>query len=168
MSISRPSIKTFVLPEGGIVDRSVPIHRTPGGIEFVRTPDERFAGLSGYPFAPHWVEIDGLRVHYVEEGPADGPLVVLVHGQPTWSYLYRKMIPILAAAGLRVIAWDNVGFGRSDKPIDPKVHTYARHVGWYHAILNALALRDVTLFCQDWGGVIGLRDVGDSPARFAR
>ena len=168
MSTSRPSIKTFVLPEGGIVDRSVPIHRTPGGMEFVRTPDERFAGLSGYPFAPHWVEIDGLRVHYVEEGPADGPLVVLVHGQPTWSYLYRKMIPILAAAGLRVIAWDNVGFGRSDKPIDPKVHTYARHVGWYHAILNALALRDVTLFCQDWGGVIGLRVVGDSPERFAR
>lgn len=164
----RPRIDTFVLPEGDLVDRSVVVHRTADGVEFVRTPDERFEDLDGYRFAPNYVTIDGLRVHYVDEGPKDGPLVLLLHGQPTWSYLYRKMIPVLAAAGMRVVAWDNVGFGRSDKPVDPKIHTYARHVAWYHAILAALSLREINLFCQDWGGVIGLRVVADAPERFAR
>ena len=137
----RPRIETFVLPGGDLLDRSVVVHRTTAGVEFVRTPDERFENLDGYGFAPNYVTIDGLRVHYLDEGPKDGPLVVLVHGQPTWTYLYRKMIPILTGAGMRVVAWDNVGFGRSDKPVDPKIHTYARHVAWYHAILDALGLR---------------------------
>lgn len=160
-------IETFVLPED-LIDPSVEIHTTPAGVEFVRTPDERFSDLDGYPFAPHYVEIDGLRVHYLDEGPAEGPLVVLVHGQPAWSYLYRTMIPGLVAAGCRVVAWDNIGFGRSDKPIDPRFHTYERHVDLYHRIVAALDLHAITLFCQDWGGVIGLRVVADDPDRFVR
>ena len=166
MAFPRPHIDRFVLPDG-LLDRDVEIHHTASGVPFVRTPDERFADLEGYPFAPHYVEIDGLRVHYVDEGPADGPLVLLVHGQPTWSYLYRHMIPRLAAAGRRVVAWDNIGFGRSDKPTDPAIHTYDRHIGWYHQLIEALELEDINLFCQDWGGVIGLRVVADDPGRFA-
>ncbi|MFZ5442409.1 MAG: haloalkane dehalogenase [Myxococcota bacterium] len=135
----------------------------------LRTPDSRFEGLPGYPFAPHYVEVgDGLRLHYVDEGPRDGPVVLLLHGEPTWSYLYRKMIPPLAQAGVRAIAPDLIGFGKSDKPVDRAAHSYAAHVAWVKALLDALALREVTLFAQDWGSLIGLRLAAEHEARFAR
>jgi haloalkane dehalogenase len=143
-------------------------------VEILRTPDDRFTDLPGYPFAPNYVEIrhsDGtpLRVHYLDEGPDDGPIALLMHGEPSWSYLYRKMIPVLTAAGVRCIAPDLVGFGRSDKPTERGDYTYANHVEWMRAALfDALDLRDVTLVGQDWGGLIGLRLVGEHPERFAR
>ena len=142
-------------------------------MKILRTPDERFANLAGYPFAPHYVEIasgDGatLRMHHVDEGPRDADPVLLLHGEPSWSYLYRNMIPGLAAAGHRVIAPDLVGFGRSDKPAERGDYTYARHVAWLHAFVRALDLRRITLFCQDWGGLLGLRVVAADPDRFAR
>ena len=139
----------------------------------LRTPDERFEGLKDYPFAPNYVEIadEGLgplRQHYVDEGPKDGEVVLLMHGEPSWSYLYRHMIPPLSDAGLRVIAPDLIGFGKSDKPTAKDVFSYARHVAWMQAFLAALDLRGITLFCQDWGGLIGLRLVAAEPDRFAR
>ncbi len=139
----------------------------------LRTPDDRFAALDGYPFAPHYLEIDDtedgkLRVHYVDEGPEDGEVVLLMHGEPSWSYLYRTMIPGLVAAGYRVIAPDLVGFGRSDKPADRNDYTYARHVAWMLAVFDGLEISNVTLFCQDWGGLIGLRLVAARPDHFAR
>ena len=140
----------------------------------LRTPDDRFTGLPDFPFAPHYVDIDDgeggtLRVHHLDEGPADGPIVLLMHGEPSWCFLYRKMIPVLTAAGLRCIAPDLVGFGRSDKPTERDDYTYARHVEWMRAALfDALDLRDITLVCQDWGGLIGLRLVGEHPDRFSR
>jgi haloalkane dehalogenase len=140
----------------------------------LRTPDERFESLPDFPFAPHYVNVsdgDGgtLRVHYLDEGPADGPVVLLMHGEPSWSFLYRKMIPVLTAAGFRCVAPDLVGFGRSDKPVERDDYTYARHVEWMRAALfSYLDLRDITLVCQDWGGLIGLRLVGEHPERFAR
>jgi haloalkane dehalogenase len=137
-------------------------------VEVFRTPDERFAGLPGYPFAPHYVEVDGLRMHYVDEGPADADPVLLLHGEPSWSYLYRKMVPVLTAAGHRAVAPDLIGFGRSDKPTDPAAHTYSRHVRWMAGFMEALDLRRVTLFCQDWGGLIGLRLVAEHGDRFSR
>jgi haloalkane dehalogenase len=143
-------------------------------VETVRTPDERFADLPDFPFAPHYAEIadgDGgsLRVHYLDEGPRDGETVLLLHGEPSWSFLYRKVIPVLVEAGYRCVAPDLVGFGRSDKPTQQHDHTYARHVGWMAAALfDQLDLRGITLVCQDWGGLIGLRLVGEHPDRFAR
>ena len=139
----------------------------------LRTPDARFENLPGFPFAPHYTEIaDGeggsLRIHHVDEGPRDGEPILLLHGQPTWSYLYRKMIPILVAAGHRVVAPDFVGFGRSDKPAERSDYTYANHVRWFSAWLEAVDLQGATLFCQDWGGLIGLRLVAAFPERFAR
>ncbi len=140
----------------------------------LRTPDDRFDDLADYPFAPNYVDIsdqDGgtLRVHYLDEGPADGPVVLCMHGEPSWSYLYRKMIPLLTAAGLRVVAPDLVGFGKSDKPSEQSDYTYARHVAWMQeAIVDRLDLRDATFFGQDWGGLIGLRLVAENPDRFAR
>ena len=134
----------------------------------LRTPDSRFADLPGYQFAPQYVEIDGLRVHYLDEGPADAAPVLLLHGEPTWSYLYRKMIPALVDAGHRVVAPDLVGFGRSDKPGDRSDYTYQRHVDWMAAFLVALGLEGITLFCQDWGGLIGLRLVAEHGALFDR
>jgi haloalkane dehalogenase len=139
----------------------------------IRTPDERFENLPGYPFAPHYTEVpDGeggtLRIHQVEEGPADGETILCLHGQPTWSYLYRKMIPVFVEAGFRVLAPDFVGFGRSDKPTSIDDYTYARHVQWMSSWLEAVDLRDANLFCQDWGGLIGLRLVAAYPDRFAR
>ena len=135
---------------------------------FVRTGDERFAALPDFPFAPHYATVDGLRMHYIDEGPADGEVVLLLHGQPAWSYLYRKMIPILAAAGFRVIAPDHIGMGRSDKPVRVEDYRYLQHVAWIEEFLDVLGLQDITLFCQDWGSLIGLRVVGDRPERFAR
>ncbi|HLL82705.1 MAG TPA: haloalkane dehalogenase, partial [Longimicrobium sp.] len=143
-------------------------------MQMLRTPDECFANLPGYPFAPHYVELpDGeggsLRMHYVDEGPKDGPIVLLIHGEPTWSYLYRKMIPVLVDAGLRAIAPDLIGFGRSDKPVRIEDYSYARHVEWTRAALfDALDLKGLTLFGQDWGGLIGLRLVAAFPERFDR
>jgi haloalkane dehalogenase len=137
-------------------------------MEILRTPDERFAALPGYPFAPRWVEVDGLRIHYVDEGPRDAPPVLLLHGEPSWSYLYRKMIPVLVAAGQRCVAPDLVGFGRSDKPARREDYTYQRHVDWMRGVLEALDLRRITLVCQDWGGLIGLRLAAEDGARFAR
>lgn len=140
----------------------------------LRTPDERFADLDGYPFAPNYVDIDDtdggtLRVHYLDEGPADGPVVLCMHGEPSWSYLYRKMIPLLVDAGLRVIAPDLVGFGKSDKPTEKSDYTYARHVAWMQeAIIDHLDMNDATFFGQDWGGLVGLRLVAENPERFAR
>jgi haloalkane dehalogenase len=139
------------------------------GVEILRTPDERFASLPDFAFAPHFAAItDELRMHYVDEGPRDGALVLCLHGEPSWSFLYRKMIPPLVAAGHRVVAPDLVGFGRSDKPVEPDAYTYQAHVDWMGAFLDQLALRDITLFCQDWGGLIGLRLVAEQPERFAR
>jgi haloalkane dehalogenase len=133
----------------------------------LRTPDERFQNLAGFDFQPHYVEILGYRVHYLDEGPREGRPVLLLHGEPTWSYLYRKMIPPLTAAGLRVIAPDLIGFGRSDKPIDRATHTYAFHVNAMTNLVTTLDLRGVAFFGQDWGGLIGLRVVAENPGRFA-
>jgi len=143
-------------------------------METLRTPDERFRGLPGFAFEPHYAEVadpDGgtLRVHYLDEGPADGEVVLLLHGEPSWSFLYRTMIPVLVDAGFRAVAPDLVGFGRSDKPTPRTEYTYARHVEWMRELLfDRLDLHDVTLVCQDWGGLVGLRLVGEHPERFAR
>ena len=143
-------------------------------MQTLRTPDDRFEGLDGYPFEPHYADIadgDGgtLRVHYLDEGPADAAPVLLLHGEPSWSYLYRHMIPPLVAAGHRVIVPDLVGFGRSDKPIEQSDYTYARHVEWMRELLiDRLDLRDITFFAQDWGGLVGLRVLALDPDRFAR
>jgi haloalkane dehalogenase len=137
--------------------------------EILRTPDDRFDDLPDYPFDPHYADVDGLRMHYVDEGPREADPVVLLHGEPSWSYLYRTMIPILAEAGHRVVAPDLVGFGKSDKPADRASHTYQRHVDWMRRLLiDELDLSDVTLFVQDWGGLIGLRVLAAHPDRFAR
>jgi haloalkane dehalogenase len=144
------------------------IQRTADGRAFVRTPDECFRDLPGFPFEPHYVEIDGLRQHYVDEGPRDGPPVLLVHGEPSWSYLYRKMIPLLAATGHRVIAPDLLGMGRSDKWIAQSEYSYEKHVGWLQQFVQALGLRRITFFGQDWGGLIGLRVVLREVDRFDR
>jgi haloalkane dehalogenase len=137
-------------------------------VEILRTPDERFERLPGYPFAPHYVQVDGLRVHTVDEGPRTAPVVLMLHGEPSWSYLYRKLVPLLVGAGLRAVAPDLVGFGRSDKPARREEYTYQRHVDWLRATVSALALRDITLVCQDWGGLLGLRLVAEHPEWFAR
>jgi haloalkane dehalogenase len=144
----------------------------------LRTPDDRFGDLPDFAFTPHYVEVDDgegdgtggkLRVHYLDEGPPTAPVVLLMHGEPSWCFLYRKMIPVLTDAGLRCIAPDLVGFGRSDKPAERNDYSYARHVEWMRAALfDALDLHDVTLVGQDWGGLIGLRLVGEHPDRFAR
>jgi haloalkane dehalogenase len=140
----------------------------------LRTPDDRFADLPDYPFDPHYVEVDDtdggtLRIHYVDEGPRDGEVVLMLHGEPSWSYLYRKMIPVVVAAGLRAVAPDLPGFGRSDKPAARDDYTYERHVAWLRsALFDDLDLRNVNLVCQDWGGLLGLRLVGEHPERFAR
>jgi haloalkane dehalogenase len=139
----------------------------------LRTPDERFENLPGYDFAPNYLQIDDtdggeLRVHYLDEGPADADPVLLLHGEPSWSFLYRKMIPILVRAGHRVIAPDLVGFGKSDKPVERTDYTYQRHVDWMQSVIDQLDLTNITLVCQDWGGLIGLRLVTQNTDRFAR
>jgi haloalkane dehalogenase len=141
-------------------------------MQVLRTPDLRFENLPGWTFAPHYAEIfdaDGtaLRIHYVDEGPKDGPVVLLLHGEPSWAYLYRKIITKLADKGYRALAPDLIGFGRSDKPAARTDYTYERHVAWMSAWLTGLDLKDITLFCQDWGGLIGLRLVAAFPQRFA-
>jgi haloalkane dehalogenase len=137
-------------------------------VRYVRTPDERFANLPGWPYAPRWVEVDEMRMHHVDEGPPDAAPVLLLHGEPTWGYLYRTMIPILTGAGHRVVVPDLPGFGRSDKPIVPETYSYVRIVSWVASWLAQVDLRDITLVCQDWGSLVGLRLVAEHPDRFAR
>ena len=143
-------------------------------MKVLRTPDDRFAALPDYPFAPHYAVVDdaatgaALRLHFIDEGPRDAPPVLLLHGEPSWSFLYRHFVGPLTAAGHRVIAPDLIGFGKSDKPADRNDYTYERHVAWMSDWLTGLDLRNITLFCQDWGGLIGLRLVAAFPDRFAR
>ena len=142
-------------------------------MNFQRTPEARFENLADYPFSPNYANVqapDGttLRMHYIDEGPRDGALVLCLHGQPTWSYLYRKMIPLLVAQGFRVVAPDLIGFGRSDKPNQRDDYTYANHVAWLRGLLEEIDLTDITMFCQDWGGLIGLRVAAENSARFSR
>lgn len=136
-------------------------------IEFLRTPDEYFNNLKDYPFSPHYVEIDGLRMHYVDEGPGNASPVLLLHGEPTWSYLYRKIIPHIASAGFRAIAPDLIGFGKSDKPIHREDYTYQRHVDWIKGFIKSLNLKGIILLCHDWGGLIGLRTAGEESVLFS-
>jgi haloalkane dehalogenase len=136
--------------------------------KFLRTPEERFAHLREFPYTPHYIEVGGLRMAYIDEGPRAAPVVLLMHGEPSWSYLYRKMIPVFLAAGYRLVAPDLVGFGRSDKPARKSDYSYFNHVQWMKAWLEHVDLRQVTLFCQDWGSLIGLRMVAELPDRFAR
>ena len=136
-------------------------------MQIYRTPDERFADLPDFPFAPHYLELpDGLRVHYLDEGPRDGPPVLLLHGEPTWSYLFRHMIAPIVAAGFRVVAPDLIGFGKSDKPLARTDYSYAKQVAWMRQWIERLDLKDITLGCQDWGSLIGLRLAAEMPDRF--
>jgi haloalkane dehalogenase len=135
--------------------------------EVLRTPEERFASLPGFPYAPRYQEIRGLRIHYVDEGPRDAAPVLLLHGEPTWSYLYRTMIPGITAAGYRAVAPDLVGFGRSDKLARREDYSYQLQVDVMAELVRRLDLREATLFCQDWGGLVGLRVVAEMPERFA-
>ena len=137
-------------------------------MESLRTPDERFANLPGFPFGPHYVETSGLRMHYLDEGPPGGEVVLMLHGEPSWCYLYRKMIPIVTAAGYRAIAPDLFGFGRSDKPASQDDYTYQFHVDAITDFVRQLDLKGITLVCQDWGGLIGLRVAAENTGRFAR
>lgn len=136
--------------------------------DILRTPDDRFTDLPDFPWAPRYTMVGGLRIARIDEGPKMAPVVLLMHGEPTWSYLYRKMIPVLLAAGYRVVAPDLVGFGRSDKPVRAGDYSYAHHVAWMCAWLETLDLQDITLFCQDWGSLIGLRMATQAPDRFSR
>lgn len=141
-------------------------------MEILRTPDERFTNLPDFPFAPRYRDVANpagpqLRVHYLDEGSPDAAPVLLLHGEPSWCYLYRRMIPPLVSAGHRVLAPDLIGFGRSDKPARRDDYTFERHVDWMSDWLTQLDLQNVTLFCQDWGGLIGLRLVARFPERFA-
>jgi haloalkane dehalogenase len=142
-------------------------------MQALRTPDERFLNLPGYPFEPHYLSVPDpeggqLRMHYLDEGPRSAPVVLMLHGEPSWSYLYRKMIPIVVRAGFRAIAPDLIGFGRSDKPAKRTDYTYQRHVDWMRALVLQLDLRGISLVCQDWGGLIGLRLVAERSDLFAR
>lgn len=142
-------------------------------IEALRTPDDRFQGLTGYDFPPNYIDdlpgYEGLRVHYLDIGPKDAARTFLcLHGQPTWSYLYRKMIPIFAATGARVIAPDWLGFGRSDKPVDQSIYTYSFHRNMGLALVERLDLTNITLVVQDWGGLLGLTLPQEAPERYER
>lgn len=134
----------------------------------LRTPDERFKDLPGYRFEPHYVDALGMRMHYIDEGPRDAEPVLMLHGEPSWCYLYRKMIPVIAGAGYRAVAPDLIGFGRSDKPASQEDYTYQLHVDAITAFVEQLDLRNITLVCQDWGGLIGLRVAAEHEDRFAR
>lgn len=151
-----------------IWDKNVPIHTTDSGWEYVRTPEQQFENLPGYDFSPNYLLIDGLKMHYIDAGPKDGEIILMLHGQPTWSYLYRKMIPKLVEKGYRCIAPDMIGMGKSDKPIKEKYHTYDRHCADALAFIQGLGLKNITAFIQDWGSVIGLRVIGENPDLFAR
>lgn len=141
-------------------------------MKILRHDTDRFANLPDFPFTEHWQQIDlgdgqSAEMHYLDEGPRDAPAALLLHGEPSWSFLYRKMIPILLDAGFRVLAPDLIGFGKSDKPDDPQFYTYERHADWLRQWREAVIPAQVALFCQDWGGLLGLRLVGEEPERFA-
>ncbi len=135
-------------------------------MDFVRTPDTRFERLLDYPFEPHYAELDSLRMHYVDEGPADASPILMLHGEPSWSYLYRHMIPVCAAAGHRVVAPDLIGFGKSDKPTAIDDYSYEQHMDWMQRFIDKLELNNITLVCQDWGSLLGLRLAAENPDRF--
>ena len=170
LSLTRfTSIATTHLNGSRAWDQMAEMLMTSGGIEFVRTPPTRFEGLVDFPYEANDVTIDGLRMMYVDQGPRDGPVVLMLHGEPAWSYLYRRMIPPLVAAGYRCIAPDLIGFGRSDKPTERATYTYNGHVRWLHTFLDAIELPpDCTLFAQDWGGLLGLRLVTERQGQFRR
>ena len=142
-------------------------------MKVLRTPDAAFASMKDYPFAPHYLNINGtaagedLRIHYIDEGPRDAPIVLMMHGEPSWSYLYRKMVAPVVDAGFRVLAPDLIGFGKSDKPALQNDYSYARHVAWMRQWVEQLDLRNITLACQDWGSLVGLRLVAEMPERFS-
>jgi haloalkane dehalogenase len=142
-------------------------------MKVLRTPEAAFVGVTDYPFAPHYLDVTdalsgaNLRVHYIDEGPRDAPVVLMMHGEPSWSYLYRKMVAPVVAAGFRVVAPDLIGFGKSDKPAAQSDYSYARHVAWMRSWVEQLDLQNVTLACQDWGSLVGLRLVAEMPDRFA-
>lgn len=148
--------------------KMIPMEMTTSGVPFLRTPDENFDGLTDFRFEPHYVDIDGLRMHHVDVGPRDAPVALLMHGMPTWSFLYRTMIPPLLAAGYRCVAPDHIGFGRSDKVTDPSWYTIERHTENLERLITFLDLRDITMFVQDWGGPIGLAQFATMPERFSR
>ena len=137
-------------------------------MKILRTPDNRFLNLLDYPFKPNYIQLGDIRIHYVDEGESSEEVVLLIHGEPTWSYLYRKMVPIVSESGYRVIVPDLVGFGKSDKPINQEDYTYEKHVGWISSFIESLDLKNINLFCQDWGGLIGLRIVSEQGYRFNR
>jgi haloalkane dehalogenase len=136
-------------------------------MKIIRTPESRFKNLSNYPFAPNYLEVDDIRMHYVDEGPKDGPVILMMHGEPSWSYLYRHMIPICVAAGHRVIAPDLIGFGKSDKLTDINDYSYKTHMDWMQSFIDQMELNDITLVCQDWGSLIGLRLAAENEPRFS-
>jgi haloalkane dehalogenase len=142
-------------------------------MKHLRTPEACFANLPDFSFRPNYLMVDNteggaLRMHYVDEGEPDAQTVLMLHGEPSWGFLYRKMIPILVGEGYRTVVPDLIGFGRSDKPAQRSDYTYQRHVDWIRSVLVQLEMKDITLVCQDWGGLIGLRLVGEHPALFAR
>jgi haloalkane dehalogenase len=134
----------------------------------LRTPDDRFKDLPGYAFEPHYADVSGMRMHYIDEGPRDAEVVLMLHGEPSWAYLYRKMIPVFVDAGYRAVVPDMFGFGRSDKPSSQDDYTYQFHVDTVNALVEQLDLRRITLICQDWGGLIGLRLAAEHEDRFSR
>lgn len=138
------------------------------GLDVARTPDENFEALADFPFEPHYLDVGGLRMHYVDEGPADAPVALMIHGMPTWSYLYRHVITAMLEAGYRCVAPDHIGFGRSDKVTDPAWYDIARHTANLTTLVESLDLRNITLFVQDWGGPTGLAQVVAMPDRFSR
>jgi haloalkane dehalogenase len=137
-------------------------------LKLLSTPDERFENLPDFPFEPHYIEVDGIKIHYLDEGSTQSEVILLMHGEPSWCFLYRHMIPILLKGGFRIIAPDLVGFGRSDKPTEQKDHTYRKHVYWMTKVILSLDLKNITLFCQDWGSLIGLRVAIENQDRFKR
>ena len=161
VSLGEPIVKAARHSE---VSAGIPRRREK--MEFVRTPEERFNNLPDYPFAPHHHSWEGLRMHYVDEGK--GLPVLMLHGEPTWSYMYRDMIPPVVGAGFRAIAPDHIGFGKSDKVVDDKWYVIERHIQALRSLILALDLRGITLVVHDWGGPIGLRQVVDMPERFSR
>ncbi len=144
------------------------LQTTRDGVTFLRTAETAFEDLRGFTFAPRYLTVEGLRLHYIDEGPRDGPVALLMHGMPTWSFLNRHIVSGLTSAGWRCIAADHLGFGRSDKPADPAWYSIARHTAAHRALIDHLDLSGVTLFCQDWGGPIGLAQAAENPDRFAR
>ncbi len=137
-------------------------------MKIIRTPDSRFIDLPDYPFEANYCELKDARMHYIDEGDANGQVILLMHGEPSWSYLYRFMIPVLVNAGFRVLAPDLIGFGKSDKPTSKSDYTYKRHVGWVKEWIQELNLKQINLFCQDWGSLIGLRVAAENQERFSR